>query len=120
LNLNIVLADPVASKHLYICGPTGFMNWVIDTARQKGWSEETIHREYFAAEAIDTSNDESFTIKIASTGQEIVVEKDQCATDVLAAAGFPIDITCSEGICGTCLSRVLAGEIEHRDMFLMD
>ncbi len=120
LNPVALLANPAPTTHLYICGPTGFMNWVIDTAKRQGWSEPTIHREYFAAEEIDTSGDESFQIQIASTGQVFTVEKDQCATDVLAANGFPIDVSCSEGICGTCLTKVLSGDIEHRDMFLMD
>ncbi|MDX9873561.1 MAG: PDR/VanB family oxidoreductase [Spongiibacteraceae bacterium] len=120
LNAAALLAKPQPDIHLYVCGPTGFMNWVIDTARQQGWAEANIHREYFAAEEVDTSNDESFQVKIASSGQIFTINKDERITDVLGAAGIRIDVSCEEGVCGTCLTRVLEGEIEHRDMFLTD
>lgn len=120
LALDQIIANPSTTTHLYVCGPTGFMNWIIDTAKAKGWSNDHIHREYFSAEEVDTSDDGSYTLKIASTGQLLTVEKDQKATDVLNEAGFAVDVSCEEGICGTCITRVLSGDIEHRDLFLMD
>jgi vanillate O-demethylase ferredoxin subunit len=39
---------------------------------------------------------------------------------VLLEAGIDIPLSCEQGICGTCLTRVLEGEPDHRDMFLTD
>jgi ferredoxin len=36
----------------------------------------------------------------------------------LEAAGVPVESSCTEGICGTCETRVLAGEVDHRDFLL--
>lgn len=38
--------------HVYVCGPSGFMNWVIEAAEKAGLPPERIHREYFQAKAI--------------------------------------------------------------------
>jgi vanillate monooxygenase ferredoxin subunit len=27
-------------------------------------------------------------------------------------------VSCEQGVCGTCLTRVLQGEIDHRDAYL--
>jgi vanillate O-demethylase ferredoxin subunit len=39
---------------------------------------------------------------------------------VLAEQGVDIPYSCEEGVCGTCLTRVLAGVPEHRDLYLTD
>ena len=46
--------------------------------------------------------------------------EDRSALEVLEEAGFDIPVSCGQGICGTCLTRVLDGQPEHRDLFLSD
>nr|WP_231113375.1 2Fe-2S iron-sulfur cluster binding domain-containing protein [Pandoraea pnomenusa] len=36
----------------------------------------------------------------------------------LAAHGIELPASCEQGVCGTCLTRVLGGEPDHRDMYL--
>ena len=36
----------------------------------------------------------------------------------LAAAGVEVQTSCEQGVCGTCLTRVLEGEPDHRDLYL--
>ena len=31
-----------------------------------------------------------------------------------------VDTSCEQGVCGTCLTGVLEGEPDHRDVFLTD
>lgn len=50
-NLAQALPSAAAGRHLYVCGPRGFMEWVLTTARAAGWQEDQLHREYFAAAA---------------------------------------------------------------------
>lgn len=120
LEAQAVLGRPDAGRHLFVCGPNGFMNWIIDTAKELGWAEDHIHREYFAAGALDTSSDGSFQVRIASNGAVLTVQKNETITQVLEANGFDLPLSCEQGVCGTCLTRVLEGEIDHRDMFLTD
>lgn len=120
LDAQRVLSRPSSDTHIYVCGPTGFMSWIIASARRLGWPEPNIHREYFSAAPIDTASDGSFDIKIASTGQIISVAKDRRVIDALAEAGVEVPTSCEQGVCGTCLTRVLEGQIDHRDMYLND
>jgi vanillate O-demethylase ferredoxin subunit len=62
--------------------------------------------------------DTAFTVKLASTGQEIPIAADQTVLDALHSAGLNVPISCGQGICGTCLTRVVEGTPVHRDMYL--
>ncbi|SEO33619.1 PDR/VanB family oxidoreductase [Pseudomonas sp. NFACC39-1] len=115
-----VLAAPGDDLHLYVCGPGGFMQHVLDTARALGWQETCVHREYFAAAPTDTRADGSFSVKVASSGQVFEVPADRSVVQVLESHGIEIPISCEQGVCGTCLTRVLEGVPEHRDMFLTE
>ena len=115
-----VLAKAAAGTHLYVCGPAGFMDHVLQRARDLGWAESRLHREYFIATSIDHGSDGAFSIQIAGTGEVIVVPADKTALEVLIAKGFDIPMSCEQGICGTCLTRVVDGIPDHRDQFQTD
>ena len=38
--------------HLYVCGPKGFMDAVLGTARAQGWPEPRLHYEFFSADVV--------------------------------------------------------------------
>jgi vanillate monooxygenase ferredoxin subunit len=112
------IGAPQEGRHLYVCGPTGFMDWVLGTARELGWPEANLHREYFASAPVDTTNDGGFEVQIASSGAVIRVAADQTVVAALSSAGIQVPISCEQGVCGTCLTRVIEGTPEHRDMYL--
>ncbi|CAI8702431.1 MULTISPECIES: PDR/VanB family oxidoreductase [Pseudomonas] len=115
-----VLAHPQPDVHLYVCGPSGFMQHVLDSAKAQGWSDGQLHREYFAAAPVDTSADGSFQVKLGSSGQVFDVPADKTVVQVLESHGVEIALSCEQGICGTCLTRVLEGVPDHRDLFLTE
>jgi vanillate O-demethylase ferredoxin subunit len=96
------------------------MDHVLQTARELGWKEPQLHREYFAAAPIDHSADGRFEIELKSSGQVIKVDADKSAADALRDAGVAITVSCEQGVCGTCVTRVLAGLPDHRDLYLTD
>jgi vanillate O-demethylase ferredoxin subunit len=115
-----VLASPSDDLHLYVCGPGGFMQHILDTAKAQGWREPNLHREYFAAAPIDTRADGRFSVKLARSGEVFEIPPDRSVVQVLESHGVEIPISCEQGVCGTCLTRVLEGVPEHRDMFLTE
>jgi len=104
-------------SHVYVCGPEHYMTAVLNTARQVGWPNNRLHREYFAAAAIQ-GDDVEFTIRIASTGQSFVVPPSVSLAQVLRSNGIEVPLSCEQGLCGACLTRVLEGVLDHRDHFL--
>lgn len=115
-----VLGEQPAGTHLYVCGPKGLMDAVLDAARKSGWPGDRLHYEFFAGTApIAIEGDSPFDVKIASTGQLIRVDTGKTVVECLAAAGIHVDTSCEQGVCGTCLTRVLEGEPDHRDIYLI-
>ncbi len=119
-DIPMLLAAPEPGTHLYVCGPSGFLDTVTATARSAGWLEENIHFEYFSAVVQTSESDAAFQIKIASSSAMIPVAADQTVASVLMEHGFEISLSCEQGICGSCITRVLEGEPEHRDQVLTD
>ncbi|MGH8328544.1 MAG: PepSY domain-containing protein, partial [Steroidobacteraceae bacterium] len=113
-----VLAHPNADTHLYVCGPGGFMDAVITAARSSGWQEENIHREYFKGGTQSSALNVPFDVKVASTGHVIRVPAGKSALEALREAGVELQSSCAQGVCGTCMTRILAGEPDHRDLYL--
>ncbi|CAB3778599.1 Phthalate dioxygenase reductase [Paraburkholderia ultramafica] len=118
IDLNALLANPQPERHLYVCGPQGFMNAVLDTARSLGWPAERLHYEYFAAAPAATGDESSFDVRLARSGCVVSVPAGRTVIQALAEAGVDVPVSCEQGICGTCLTRVLDGEPDHRDLYL--
>jgi vanillate O-demethylase ferredoxin subunit len=118
LSLADVIGTPQAGQHLYVCGPKGFMDAVLATARAQSWPEDQLHFEFFGAQVVHDASDATFTVKIASSGQEFQVGAHQTVVEVLHKAGVDVPIACEQGVCGTCLVRVLSGVPDHKDMYL--
>ena len=118
LDVNAELANPEPDVHIYVCGPKGFIDAVLETARRSGWPESQLHCEFFSAAPAKSGSDGSFEVQLASSGRIVLVNKDQTVVQALDAAGCSITTSCEQGVCGTCLTRVLEGEPDHRDIFL--
>ncbi|VFU16578.1 PDR/VanB family oxidoreductase [Methylocella tundrae] len=124
----IDMADAVKQKgerdHLYVCGPSGFINAVMGAAASAGWDPLRLHREYFAAAAAvaeaQPGQNRPFEIELASSGARFTVPADRSVIEVLAENGVEVPMSCEQGICGTCLTRVLSGVPYHRDSFMTD
>ena len=120
LDLDTALAKPTPGRRLYVCGPVGFMTHVIDGAVARGWTPAQIRKEHFAAAPVSEGEDRPFELLIASTGQVVSVAADQSAAQALEAAGVFVPVSCEQGVCGTCLTRVIDGQPDHRDAFQTD
>ena len=118
LDLDRVLDQAEAGVHIYTCGPSGFMAWVIGESLRHGYSDDHIHREYFQVE-VDGSG-KCFEVVAARSGKTVQVAEGQSILEALAGVGIKVEISCEQGICGTCLCNVLEGEPDHRDVYLTD
>lgn len=62
--------------------------------------------------------DGAFEIHLAQRDLTLVVQPEQSILQVLHDAGVEVPFSCSEGVCGTCLTKVKEGEPDHWDMYL--
>jgi len=63
-------------------------------------------------------SDGTFEVHLAKRNITLTVPPDQSILKVLQDAGVDVPFSCSEGICGTCLTKVKEGEPDHWDMYL--
>jgi len=118
LDLARDLPKPDKDTHLYVCGPQGFMDWVISSAESAGHTTANVHREYFSAD-VELSGD-SFEVECAQSGITLTIGADDTIAKALAKAGIKVEVKCEEGVCGTCITDVLEGDLDHRDQFLTE
>lgn len=118
IDIAAVLGSPGAGRHLYVCGPQGFMDAVLRQARAHGWPADHLHHEFFAAAPVDANGNRPFEVRLAGSGRVIAVPADRSVVQALADAGVNLPTSCEQGVCGTCLTRVIDGEPEHRDQYL--
>jgi vanillate O-demethylase ferredoxin subunit len=109
-----------AGMQAYVCGPSGLIDAVRAQADRLGWPSSSVHWEHFGASVQTQTGDACFELVLRRSGQRIAVSAAQSAADALTAHGVDVPISCGQGVCGTCLTTVLGGEIDHRDMFLTD
>lgn len=61
---------------------------------------------------------DTFEVHLAQRQQTLTVPPEKSILQVLQDAGVEVPFSCSEGICGTCLTRVKEGEPDHWDTYL--
>lgn len=122
LNLDALFDSTPYGTHVYVCGPAALTEAVLAIAVSRGWNQEALHREYFAnIQPQDTSDSaKEFNVKLASTGKTFCIPAGKSVYEVLSVNGIEIPVSCESGVCGTCLTRVLEGTPDHRDVFLTE
>jgi phthalate 4,5-dioxygenase reductase subunit len=104
--------------HVYCCGPKGLMESVADMTGH--WPSGSVHFESFGVDASSYAANTAFTLRLQKTGTTLAVSSEQTILEVLRSAGLKVASSCESGTCGSCKTRLLAGEAEHRDMVLSD
>ncbi len=76
-----------------------------------------VHVEYFKAKE-KPAVEGGFEVKLARSNRTIAVQPGKTILDALLDAGIAANYACTEGVCGTCETRVIEGVPDHRDLFL--
>lgn len=113
-----LLREAPAGTHVYVCGPAGFMQSAQHAADALDWPRAQWHTETFSAPVASTvpaGGDQPFQLTLARSGRVVRVQAGQTIVDALASQGVQVPVSCEQGLCGTCETRVLSGQVEHRD-----
>lgn len=60
----------------------------------------------------------AFELILKRSQMRLPVASGESMADVLHLAGVPLETLCEQGVCGTCVTRWLDGEPDHRDSCL--
>lgn len=112
-----VLAQP-EDVHLYLCGPDEFISMVRELAARRGVAHDRIHFERFVSpsSARRTAHVPPGGFEVTfSANSSTMLWSDPEATllDLAEDAGADIAASCRQGVCGTCSTRLLQGDVSY-------
>jgi ferredoxin-NADP reductase len=121
LDLDNVLGTPRPDTLVYVCGPEALLEAV--EARMVSWPDGSLHLERFAvpdAPARDVADEHAVEVVLAESGRSVMVGPETSILQALLDDGVDVLHDCTEGICGSCETKVIEGEVDHRDYVLTD
>lgn len=105
--------------HFYCCGPGPMLDAYEHACEQLGQTH--VHLERFAAPASAAAPEVTvtgYTVELRKSGRTVRVAPGMALLDALIDAGLNPDYSCREGVCGACETKVIAGDVDHRDLLL--
>ena len=118
LDLRPILAERKNREHLYCCGPRPLMEAV--RAMTDHWSSTAVHFEAFSEAETHKADDKPFKVRLARSGTVLDVPTSKTILEALREHGLEVPSSCETGTCGTCRTKLLAGEVDHRDLVLAE
>jgi phthalate 4,5-dioxygenase reductase subunit len=118
LDLRPILQERKNREHLYCCGPRPLMEAVRKMTDH--WSSNAVHFEAFSDAETHKPTDKPFKVKLARSGTVIEVPTTKTILEALREHGLDVPSSCETGTCGTCRTKLIAGEADHRDLVLAE
>jgi ferredoxin-NADP reductase len=118
LDLESVLGTPQPNTLVYCCGPEGLLGAVEKFCEK--WPSGSLHLERFSAKPQEPAAeaDAAFELVLQRSGLTLEVPPDESVLTVIREAGVSVLASCLEGVCGTCETEVIEGDVDHRDSVL--
>ena len=101
-------------KKFFLCGPASFMTTVKEILTYIGVRGEQVLQERFTIGALASMRDAAltFTVDFAKSGRKCEAASADTLLVIAERHGINVPSSCRAGQCGTCATRVLAGEVE--------
>ncbi|KXV03312.1 hybrid-cluster NAD(P)-dependent oxidoreductase [Caballeronia megalochromosomata] len=114
-------APDYLEREVFTCGPAGYMSAVRALLREGGHDPARYHQESFdigagvapeparpaAAEGI-------FTVKLSRSSKSFTMNASETLLSAAKKAGVVVASSCSQGVCGTCKTKVLEGTVDMK------
>ena len=101
-------------RDVRICGPAEYMASTKNALLAMGLPSAQYDQESFIIEEgaiIEDHDNETYKVNFTLSGIEVTVKGNQSIIEAAEEAGIYPDYSCLAGICGTCTSQLLKGDI---------
>ncbi len=123
LDLLIDHVPDYRDREVFVCGPAGYMEASRKMLAEGGHDPSRYHQESFNfAQTVECTQEpvadpaaqSGFTVQLARSGRSFTMDASQTVLAAARKAGVPLPSSCSQGICGTCKTRVLEGAVDMK------
>jgi ring-1,2-phenylacetyl-CoA epoxidase subunit PaaE len=127
---------PADVTEYFVCGPGNMIDEVSGTLRQLGVEAGHIHGEHFtlATTTVAEQPSESAGASVGATSDEAEVTvlmdgrrrtftmrmNDEVVLDAAMRAGLELPFSCRAGVCSTCRTKVVRGEVEMAQNYALE
>lgn len=119
------LVPDITRREVFVCGPPPYMAAAYRSLMELGVPPEQCHQESFTFEPAthplcavpdegggDTVVQATRTIEFVRTGRSVECPIGTTVLQAATAAGVPIRSACRQGMCGTCKSDLVSGDVD--------
>src|SRR5699024_4610164 len=116
------IAADFMQREIMVCGPPPFMAAVRELLHAAGFDMAHYHEESFdfedhaqrePIEAPEVAvSDETFNIEFTQSEGAVACAADTTVLDAARVSGIQIPYFCTQGLCGTCKSRLVSGQVD--------
>ncbi len=109
---------------IYVCGPLALLRAVQSAAEAAhGPDQDLVRFELFSRSGVEPKQSVpldggSYELVLAKTGHSLRMKPDANILETVLALGIEVENDCRDGICGSCVTPVLSGTVDHRDLVL--
>ncbi|MBT0961910.1 hybrid-cluster NAD(P)-dependent oxidoreductase [Denitromonas sp. IR12] len=127
LNLPLLelIAPDFAQREVFCCGPAPYMAAVRAVLAAGGFDMARYHEESFTfadmaedsvvpADADAPAVGEGHAVEFAKSGITVHCAPGQSVLEAARAAGLRLPSSCTKGVCGTCKSQLVSGQVDMK------
>jgi ferredoxin-NADP reductase len=117
-------------REVFTCGPAGYMQSVKEILGRGGHDPARYHQESFDIRASSAEGGvtaapasscsaaaglhQAFSVRLARSGKTFTMDDSETVLAAARRAGVPVPSSCGQGLCGTCKTVVLEGDVDMR------
>jgi len=121
---------PVAHiDEVFVCGPAAMMQATVQSLQRAGLAEDRIHSEHFGqastpskpATVVQTTHTSDIDLHIICNGKRhsVPMSADDNPLSAGLQLGLDLPYSCRNGVCCTCRSKVIEGQVHMQKNFTL-
>ncbi len=116
-------SSDLLEREVFVCGPDEFMTNAKMLLTQLDLPGSQYHQESFVIDIAALEHDatnRTYKVNFLQSGIEVEISGDQNILAAAEEAGITVDYSCLAGICGSCNSKLVNGEVHAPNAMAID
>lgn len=126
-DLDALMKQLPAEALVYVCGPVGLLHAVQAAAdAAHGVDQDVVRFELFSRTGMEPADDprtdggggDAYELVLTRSGRTLRLPPDANILETVLELGVEVENDCRDGICGSCVTPIRSGTVDHRDLVL--